>query len=189
MITFEYTQQLDGYTMNDQTGGAPGVTFTSFNTAAYALNASSSAPWSIVSGRGLKMPGETGAYIVITLPTAVNTIGFAARYVTFVPSMAYAAGTMHVTVGGDPTVDASITASKVAWVAIQSTTPFTSITLSASPDGTGAGILDDFTYGSADLGPQNAETPEIATLLMIGTGLLFMRRLGRALGNSINFAA
>jgi hypothetical protein len=85
-----------------------------------------------------------------------------------------------VTVLGTPyTVTTSATAPPTFW-GITSDTPITTVTFAVQPaSGGSVGFLDNFTYGAADTEGPPPETPEAATMLLIGSGLVGLAILGK----------
>jgi hypothetical protein len=85
-----------------------------------------------------------------------------------------------VTVLGTPfTVTTSATAPATFW-GVTSDTPITTVTFAVQPaPGGSVGFLDNFTYGTADTQGPPPETPEAATMLLIGSGLVGLAILGR----------
>ena len=87
-----------------------------------------------------------------------------------------------VTVLGTQYTVATSTSAPATFWGVTSDTPISSVDFAlvgTSPTGGTWAFLDNFTYGTA--GPDQTETPEAATMLLIGSGLLGLAILGKKL--------
>jgi hypothetical protein len=116
------------------------------------------------------------SYQQVTFATPVTAAGFDAM------TAVTTGGTFVITFTDDMNVApiqvaTSTTVGNRTWIGFTSDTPFTSFkihTLGRGPTGP-QGMIDNFEAGAA------GETPEIATILMLGFGLIALRMAGRRL--------
>lgn len=138
-------------------GPIQGVTFTN-SGGGDQMYVNSSGLFTVGSGAYLVGPNPPG-YILVAFATAVSGVGFDAS--------TYFGGTITFTTGGTSVTTSNVPAhTSSTWVGFTSDTPFTSLEIQVSNAGARA-ALDNFEFGNAA-----ADTPEVATILMIGTGLL-----------------
>ena len=116
------------------------------------------------------------SYLQVTLPSPVTAVGFDAM------TAGTPGGTFVITFTDDMNVapiqvTTSTTVGNRTWIGFASDTPFSSFkvhTLGRGPTGP-QGLIDNFEFGNT------AETPEIATILMLGFGLIGLRFASRRL--------
>ena len=175
----------------------PGVQFTAVNPVSYSLIAvvgTDFYDWG--TGTILGLPNSDGAFLQITLNSAVTAIGLNAMQITCPSGCVKSSGTVIVSVSmsTDPlnlvTSAAQVTTSSSypVWMGYTSDTAFDTITIQV-----GAGVntrmfIDNLQLGNilggatggGDPDP-GAPTAEITTFLMIASGLFAMRYAGRKL--------
>jgi hypothetical protein len=161
-----------------------GVTFTnvggSSDPAALATQKSpGSQYWDWGTGTVLALPPEAGSYVSIVLPGPATA--FALNFMTIFNT----GGSLKISF---PELDATqytiaaLATHNPAWSGFISDTPFTNIRIYQN---SGRGIIDNITYGLAAPGTDpGSDTPEIATALMTGAGLIALRFARRRLSGT-----
>ena len=184
-LTADFEAMTPGY-YNTPTGVSayPNVDFIGYNSvpAPYlqVLDTTGSPYYDFGTGNALMQdmtrPNSNSPlpYIQVNFTTPVTAFG--ANLFTNSPRGTSFAVTV---LGTQYTVATSTTAPPTFW-GITSDTPISSVDftlLGTSPTGGTWAFLDNFTYGTAS--PDQTETPEGATMLLIGSGLLGLAILGK----------
>ena len=170
LVDFEHTVFLNGFLILDTPTGAQFLAVNSTNANGAVVTTANAG---VGSGLSLKIPNtvpEPDAYVQITLPSTVNALGFWVRFRQWNNGYVYASSTMTVSVAGTAQSAVSLPSDRAVWVGYVSDTSFDTLTLFAP---NGAASIDNLEFGNATLA--ETEAPEIATLMMIGTGLLLIR--------------
>jgi len=162
----------------------PDVQFTGIIPNGYALDVVDTTIWTSYSfgtGEALMQPinAPTGVpYIHVVFTTPVTA--FASDLFTHSsPGM-----TFDITLLGTTYTVGTNTAAPPTFWGITSDTPISSVDFAlegTTPSGGSVALLDNFRYGTASAsgGPPPDQTPEAATLLLIGSGLLGFVILGK----------
>jgi hypothetical protein len=130
--------------------------------------------------------GSAASYLTITLPSNTTAAGF--DLMTFSPQAGSFTITMPADLGGGTYVVNTANRPTRSWFGITSDTSISSIQIAVNGVNpvTHVGsipLLDNFKFGAA--AEQPADTPEVATFILIGTGLAAMRYGPRWMKNPI----
>jgi len=187
--TIDFLGKANGNLIQDYSNGGLSYTDVQFfgigtGTPLEILDSSAAAfSWAnFGSGEALIQPTNRGVndpvpYIHVTFTTPVTAFG-SDLFTTSSYGM-----TFSITVAGATYTAPTFSLPTRAFFGVTSDTPISSADFQlqgTTPTGGSIAFLDNFTYGSAQaVGPPPDDTPEAATMLLIGSGLLGLVILGK----------
>ena len=172
--TITFTGKSPG-TITSYPGGVsyPDVQFFGITTALNVVDTTTFSWYSFGTGEALMQPTNSISgvpYIHVVFTNPVTAFG------SNLFSYSSAGMSFSITVPGatQQLVNTSATAPATFW-GVTSDTPITSVDFQlqgTTPTSNSVAFLDNFIYGTASAGPPPDQTPEAATLLLIGSGLI-----------------
>jgi len=129
------------------------------------------APGNFVLTSNTNTAGAMGPNIVITPPANTTAFGFDIKSSNSALG-SIGTGSYQIFVNGTPVATVTPTYTSFSFIGFTSDVPITSITIQALTGGDP--VLDNFTFG-----PAATETPEPATMLLLGSGLAGLAALAR----------